>query len=107
MPAGPNPLSLWICPASRVGPSFARKHRIYHRAESLRMRSRTLAVAGVTTAALAAATALAGTASAHTNAGSMVAHHVVSAAAAPAKGGKACYDNNSTGDTGIAVTSAN
>ena len=70
------------------------------------MASRTLAVAGVTAAALATAFTFTGTASAHTT-GSAVAHHAVTATkAAPAKGG--CYSNNDpAGDTGVGVTSAN
>jgi hypothetical protein len=68
------------------------------------MRSRTLAVAGVTTAALAAATALAGTASAHNTIGSMASTHAVTSHVAPAKG--ACYDNQS-GDTGVGIASEN
>jgi hypothetical protein len=61
----------------------------------------------VTTAALAAATAFAGTASAH-NAGSAVTHHAVTAAkAAPAKKGT-CYTNNDpSGDTGVGIASEN
>jgi hypothetical protein len=73
------------------------------------MRSRTLAVAGITVAALGAATTLAGTASAHSNIGTLATQHAVSShSVAPAKKGKACYTNNDpSGDTGIAVTSAN
>jgi hypothetical protein len=70
------------------------------------MHSRTLAGAGLTAAALAIATAFAGTASAHNVTGSAVAHHAVtSTKAAPAKG--ACFDNNGSGDTGVGIASEN
>jgi hypothetical protein len=69
------------------------------------MRSRTLAVAGIAAAALATATAFAGTASAHSNLGSAVAHHAASNHIAPAPKG-ICYTNNTTGN-GTGVTSAN
>jgi hypothetical protein len=72
------------------------------------MRSRTFAVAGVTAAALAAATAFAGTASAHNTGGAAVTQHAVSQTAVAKVDAKACYTNNDpSGDTGIGVTSAN
>jgi len=71
------------------------------------MRSRTLAVVGITAAALGTATVFAGTASAHNTGTSFATHHAVSTKAAPALG-KTCYTNNDpSGDTGIGLYSAN
>jgi hypothetical protein len=69
------------------------------------MRSRILAVAGVSAAALAAATAFAGTAGASSNHVAPAIQHTVSSHATPAKG-KACYSLTSD-DSGTGIVSQN